>query len=533
MTALAAPPCESAQIDRQAPPAAKCKKGAWVLAATILGSSMVFIDGTVVNVALPVLQSEFGATAAQVQWVVEAYALFLAALLLLGGALADHYGRKRIFIIGVIIFTLSSMLCGAAPNIVFLAVVRAIQGVGGALLAPSSLAIISASFSADERGQAIGTWSAFTAITAAIGPVMGGWLVQHVSWRAVFYLNAPIAVIVLFLTLKHVEESYGDRVSPIDWPGAALVTLGLAGVTYGLISASAAGLSDRTAITTFVLGLLALAIFVVVEFKSTSPMVPPHLFRSSTFSGANILTLLLYGALGGALYFVPFNLIQVQGYTPTAAGAAFLPFILIMFLLSRWSGGLIAKVGARLPLMVGPAIAALGFVLFARIGVGGTYWRTFFPAIVVLGLGMAVVVAPLTTTVLSSVPSEHTGLASGINTAVSRTASLLAVAIFGIVMLSVFTQSLTAQMSTVPATPGQRQAIEGHSADLAAIALPANMSDEAKVAARNAIDSSFVAGFQAVMIASAVLALASTLIAGLMIAGKQSIKAASPQPGTT
>jgi EmrB/QacA subfamily drug resistance transporter len=533
MTILAPSPCEATEIDRQTPPVASCPSGSWVLAATILGSSMVFIDGTVVNVALPVLQSDFKATAAQVQWVVEGYALFLAALLLLGGSLSDKFGRKRIFLVGVVIFTLASMLCGAAPNILYLSVMRAIQGVGGALLAPASLAIISASFSSDERGRAIGTWSAFTAMTAAIGPVMGGWLVQHVSWRSVFYLNVPIAVIVIFLTLKHVDESYGDRTARIDWLGVALVTLGLSGLTYGLIQASDTALSNPIAITTFALGLLALALFVLVEYRSRSPMVPLNLFRSSTFSGANILTLLLYGALGGALYYVPFNLIQVQGYTPTAAGAALLPFIVIMSLLSRWSGGLVAKVGARLPLMVGPAIAALGFVLFARIGVNAEYWRTFFPATVVLGLGMAVTVAPLTTTVLSSVPEEHTGLASGINTAVSRTASLLAVAVFGVVMLSVFTQDLTSTLASAPVTPPERQTVEAQSSNLAAISLPANMSDEALLAARNAIDDSFVAGFRTVMIASAVLALASSVIAALMIAGKRALGTASSQPATT
>jgi EmrB/QacA subfamily drug resistance transporter len=525
MTSLAQPPCESSLVHRQTAPALSCRSGTWVLAATILGSSMVFIDGTVVNVALPVLQKEMGATAAQVQWIVESYALFLAALLLLGGSLGDRFGRKRIFTIGVVIFTIASMLCGASPNIAFLAAVRAVQGVGGALLAPASLAIISASFSADERGRAIGTWSGFTAITAAIGPVMGGWLVQHVSWRAVFYLNVPIAVIVLVLTVRHVDESYGDRTASIDWLGAGLVTLGLAGVTYGLISASATGLSDPVNIAAFALGLLALVVFVVVEFRSAAPMVPPHLFKSSDFSGANILTLLLYGALGSALYFIPFNLIQVQGYSPTEAGAALLPFIVVMFLLSRWSGGLVATVGARLPLVVGPAIAALGFALFGRIGVGGDYWRTFFPPIVILGLGMAVTVAPLTTTVLSSVPAEHTGLASGINTAVSRTAALLAVAIFGVVMLSVFTQALLAQMTSVPVTQSQRQAIEAQSGNMAAISLPADMSDQAALAVRNAIDTSFVYGFRTVMIASAVLALVSSLIAALMISGRRPARA--------
>src|SRR5437899_5868482 len=449
MWALLRDPCDE-NVVRSGAVAAPCEKsrGRWVLAATILASSMAFIDGTVVNVALPALQTNLKATAVDVQWVIEAYSLLLSALLLVGGSLGDHYGRRSIFLIGVAIFALASATCGFVANIHQLIAARALQGLGAAPLVPGSLAIISSSFSENERGRAIGTWSGFSAITTAVGPVLGGWLIERVSWRAVFFINLPLGLIVLFISFCCVPESRdkGDD-KRLDWLGAALATIGLTFLVYGLIESSRLGFGHPAVLTALISGSAFLVLFVYWEGRARNPMLPLALFRSQDFTGANLLTLFLYSALGGTLFFLPLNLIQVQGYTATAAGAALLPFILIMFFLSRWSGGLVARYGGRLPLVLGPIIAAVGFALFVVPGVGAHYWSKFFPAVAVLGLGMAVSVAPLTTVVMNSVPGNRVGVASGINNAVSRVASLLAIAVFGILMLDLFNHSLDSRLS--------------------------------------------------------------------------------------
>ncbi|MGB8510337.1 MAG: DHA2 family efflux MFS transporter permease subunit, partial [Pyrinomonadaceae bacterium] len=308
--------------------------GRWVLAATILGSSITFIDGTVVNVALPVLQRELNASATDAQWVVESYALMLAALLLVGGSLGDHYGRKKIFAAGVTLFVVASLWCGLSPNTGHLIIARAVQGVGAALLVPGSLAIISASFPKAERGRAIGTWSGFTAIAAGLGPVLGGWLIENVSWRWIFFINVPLAAVVLLIVWRRVPESRDREASGhLDFTGASLATLGLGGVVYGLIESNTRGFGDARVVTSLIVGVSALVLFIFVEWRTRAPMMPPDLFRSATFTGANLLTFLLYAALSSLLYFLPFNLLPVQGYSATAAGAALLPFVLTMFLL--------------------------------------------------------------------------------------------------------------------------------------------------------------------------------------------------------
>src|SRR5213596_3813944 len=354
-------------IIRSGPAGEPCSKsrGRWVLAATILASSMAFIDGTVVNVALPALQTTLNATAVDVQWVIEAYSLLLSALLLVGGSLGDHYGRRRVFVIGVALFASASAACGFAADIHQLIAARALQGLGAALLIPGSLAIISNSFSEQERGRAIGTWSGFSAITTGIGPVLGGWLIEHVSWRAVFFINLPLAAAVLIISLWRVPESRDEnQKARLDWLGAMLATIGLGSLIYGLIESSRLHFGHPVVIAALTGGTCFLIVFLVVEARAINPMLPLALFRSRDFTGANLLTLLLYSALGGTLFFLPLNLIQVQGYTATAAGAAFLPFVIIMFSLSRWSGGLVERYGGRLPLVFGPMVAAIGFALF-------------------------------------------------------------------------------------------------------------------------------------------------------------------------
>jgi EmrB/QacA subfamily drug resistance transporter len=472
---------------------------------------MTFIDGTVVNVALPALQADLNATITDVQWVVEAYALFLGALILVGGAMGDQLGRKRVFLFGVVSFTAASILCGLATSPRLLILARALQGIGAAFLVPGSLAIISAAFSDAERGKAIGTWSGFSAITTAIGPVVGGWLIEHVSWRAAFFLNVPLAAIVVVLSLRFIDESRDPaRTSRIDWSGALLGVLGLGGIVFGLLEWPPLGPGHPLVIGSLAIGLLSLVLFVAMERRARNPMMPLDLFRSRTFTLANVLTLLLYGALGIALFLLPLYLIQVQHYSATAAGAALVPFAIIMFGLSRWAGGLVGRVGPRLPLTVGPAIAAAGVALFARGGLSSSYWSTIFPAVCLLGFGMTITVAPLTTTVMGAVETHRAGVASGINNTVARVAGLLTIALFGVLLAQRFDADVKPRLDSLALSQAARSQIVQQlpkmaGADLSKVAIDAAQ----RVAAQRAIDDAFVSGFRVVMIGAAVLALAA------------------------
>jgi EmrB/QacA subfamily drug resistance transporter len=519
------PPCDEAAI-RARPASVACSPsaGRWVLVATILGSSMAFIDSSAVNVALPVIQRDLGASAAQVQWVVEIYLLFLGALVLVGGALGDRRGRVRVFVWGVSVFALASIWCGVSPGAGQLILARAAQGLGAALLVPGSLSIIGASFDDEARGKAIGTWSGATAITMAAGPVVGGWVAETLSWRWVFFLNIPLAIAVVLISVARVPETRDDSArGGVDWTGAVLSVTGLGALVWGLIESSTRGLGSAATSGAIAAGLALLWAFVVVERRVHAPMVPLDMFRSRDFVGANLLTFLLYGGLGGALFFIPFNLVQVQGYSATAAGAAWLPFILTVAGLSRPAGGLVRSVGARPLLVTGPLVTAAGFALAARPQIGGPYWTTFFPAFLVIGLGMATTVAPLVTVVMGSAGADRSGIASGINNAISRLAGLLVLAAMGLLVQAVFNDALDQRLAELRMRPDVVERFAGERSRLAAATAPSIATERETRELASAVDEAFVAGYRAAMLAAASMAAAGALASWLAIGGRREV----------
>jgi EmrB/QacA subfamily drug resistance transporter len=496
------------------------------MVAAIAGSSMVFIDGTAVNVALPILQRDFQASSADLQWVVEGYTLFLSALLLIGGSLGDRFGRKRIFAIGIMLFTLASIGCALATSIHMLNAARCLQGIGGALATPGSLALISSAYAGEARGRAIGTWSGFSAMTAAIGPLLGGWLAQAASWRFIFLINVPFAILVLFALARVNESRDAKAARQVDVIGGALATLGLGALVYGLIRLQGAAL-ESIGLWAAIGGAIVLIGFAFFETRTAAPMVQPRLFRSVPFTVTNIYTFLVYAALGGGLYFVPFELINVQGYTPTAAGAALLPFIAIMVIFSRYSGGLVARVGARLPLGIGALITALGYASFAAASLGHSYWLTFFPAAIVLGVGMALLVAPLTTTVMDSVEPSHAGTASGINNAVSRTAGLVALAALGIALAGTFQHDLSQELARLPSiSSATLAAVQNARAQIVVGRVPETIVDPAQRAAvAGAIGHAYTGGFIVAMLVSGALAALGGVLAFLFLPSRGPLRA--------
>ena len=404
--------------------------GRWTLAATVLGSGMAALDATVVGIALPAIGHDFHATVASMQWVVDGYTLTLAGLLLLGGALGDVHGRRKVFMIGVVWFALASLGCGLAPTAGLLIAARALQGVGAALLTPGSLAILQASFTAGDRSRAIGAWSGLGGVATAIGPFLGGYLIGAVSWRLIFFINLPVAVTVLAITARHVPESRAPGPpQPLDVAGTVTISLALAGLTYGLIAAEADGWTSAPVLITLLGGAALLAAFCVVELRSAHPMLPLTIFKTRQFSAANAVTFVDYAALSGALFLVPVVLQEVCGYSPLEAGAALLPLTAIMLLLSARSAALSARIGPRLQMTVGPLVIAVGMALFTRVHGSGDYLTQVLPAVLVLGLGLATNVAPLTATAMSAAPAEHAGIASAVNNDVARVAGLIAVAV--------------------------------------------------------------------------------------------------------
>jgi EmrB/QacA subfamily drug resistance transporter len=490
----------------------------WILVTTILASTIAYIDESVVNVALPAIEADLQASVAVIQWIVNAYTLCLAALLLVGGASGDRFGRRLIFVMGTGIFAAASVCCGFAQSAAQLIVARAAQGVGAALLIPCSLALIGAAFDEAERGKAIGTWAGFSAIAAAIGPLLGGFIVDHSTWRWIFLINPFIALPTIWIALRHVPESRDEESSQgLDWPGALLVLAGLGSFVFGLIASSDLGWRHSAVTESITAGTLLLVAFVWTERASRAPMMPLDLFRSRTFSAVNLLTFLLYAALGGAFFFLPFDLIQVHGYSATLTGAVFLPFTLVMAALSRWSGGLLDQYGARLPLTIGPSIAAVGFALLAMAGTGGPFWATFLAPMVVLGLGMAVSVAPLTTSVINAVPTHQAGVASGVNNAVAAVASLLAVAIFGAVALNAFNSALDDRLASEPVSAEVKRAVEAARGKFVIAPAPASVREEDRRIARSIVTDSLATSIRLVMWLGAALALAGAGCAALLI----------------
>jgi len=507
---------------RRPPYASPATDPRWSLAVAILGSSMAFIDGTVVNVALPVMQRDLGIDADLVQWIVEAYSLLLASLVLVGGALGDRLGRRRVFVAGAVLFAIASAGCGASPNAIALIVARAIQGVGAALLVPGSLALISSAYASDDaRGAAIGTWSAFSAATTAIGPVAGGWVVTHASWRWLFFFNVPIALLVVGLSLRCVDESRDETAAPhLDVAGALLAAAGLGAIVFALIDSEQPGRSASVRTPALLLaGAITLVAFGVVEARRRAPMVPLSLFRSPTFAGTNLLTLLLYAALGAGFFFLPFDLIQVQRYSPAAAGAALLPLVFLLSVLSRSTGALAGRLGARTLLIIGPLAAGAGFVLLAIPSTGGPYYRTFLPGVAVLGLGLGITVAPLTAAVMGAVEPHHAGVASGINNAVARAAGLLAIAALGALMSARFNRALDRAIARHAWPADVALAVEAQRGKLGGAEFPETIEPGLREALRRAFDEAFVTGFRTLMLVCAALSALAALAAFVLVGG--------------
>jgi EmrB/QacA subfamily drug resistance transporter len=493
-------------------------RGRWLLAATIIGSGMVFLDGTVVNVALPQIQVDLAAPLSGLQWIVDAYALFLAALLLLGGSLGDIYGRKRLYIVGLAVFTLSSLVCGLAPNLGVLIGARAVQGVGGALLVPGSLAMIQAVITRDDTSRAIGIWAGLSGVSTAVGPLLGGYLIHAISWRTIFFLNIPLALVAVWITWRHVPENWNTGAARnLDWIGAAATVIGLGGLSFGLIEGPERGWASPLVLASFVVGVAGLVLFPFWELRAPHPIVPLRLFRIRNFTGSNLVTLGVYFTFYGALLFFVLDLQQIQGYTPLEAGAALLPITILLMLLSPRIGGLMTRTGSRLPMSVGPLIIGIGFALLLTSGRTTSYAINFLPAIIILGLGMSIFVTPLTATVMASVPESDVGSASGINNAVSRVASVLAIAVLGAIFAARFQNDLSAALSHLSLPAGARHALIQHADRLADDPIPRALTAAQHAAARDAIQLAYLSAFHWAMGSCAILCLICAGVSALTI----------------
>jgi EmrB/QacA subfamily drug resistance transporter len=493
--------------------------GRWVLAAAVLAISAAFM-WSAVGVALPAIQSYFNTRVAGLQWVFNANLLALSSLILLGGSLGDHYGRRRVFILGMGLFAVGAVLSGLAPTLGLLITCQALQGIGAALMVPQPLAIINACFPENERGQAIGLWAGLAGGIAALGPSLGGWLIDTISWRAAFFMPVPVLVIAIAVTARHVPEARQHFSGGLDWGGTVLMLAGLAGVTYAFIGAPVYGWGSGVILAALAGGAVALGLFVLVESRAARPLVPFSIFRQPLVSGANIFTLLLYFALNGLIFFTILNLQQVQGYSATVAGLAILPPTVIITFLAGPAGALADRIGPRRQMVFGPLVVAAGMTILALGGPDAGYWRTFFPGLVLFGLGMAAVIAPLTKSALAVGPALS-GTASGVNNAVARVAAVMAVAVLGAVILSTFSARLDEEIAGAGLSDAQQAAITGQADRLGGITLPDDLDGAGRQSARRAIDVSFVHGYRWVMGTCAGLAAASALVAFLTIHGRR------------
>ena len=508
MISLVRPPCDAAVIRAAAEtPGCASRAKRWVLIATILGSSIAFLEASVINVALPAIQDALGASVSTMQWIASAYTLLLAALTLVGGGAGDRFGRLRLFRWGTVLLAAASVACGLASSPSQLIAGRALQGVGAAMLVPNSLALLSGSFPKAERGRVIGIWSAATSLAGSGSPILGGWLVDTVSWRAGFLSIVPLALAALIVTYRRVPEPPRQRHPPaVDWWGGVLATVALGGLVFAIISSGSSDVGTLALASSVMIGVLALLGLRALESRSPSPMIPLDVFRSAAFCAANLLTLLLYFGITAVFFLLPFILIQVHGYSATLTGAAYLPFGLILAILSPWVGGLGDRLGMKPLLLAGSVVSAAGLALFALPSVGGSYWLTFFPPMAIVGLGMALTVAPLTATVMGSVASARGGIASAVNNTVARVGGLLAVAGIGVATLPLFAHALTRRLEPLAVAPSVRAAlVEPRS--FADARLPASIPDADRAPLERAIGEAFVESFRWLALISAACAL--------------------------
>lgn len=491
------------------------------MVSAIMASAMAFIDSTALNVVLPSIQQSLGASGPDLFWILNAYLLMLSSLMLIGGALGDKLGRKKVFVTGIVIFIAGSAACGLAPNVLLLILFRMLQGIGGALMIPGSLALISSSINENERGKAIGTWSAFTTVVTIGGPVLGGALADAGHWRFIFFINIPIGIIATWILWKKVSETRDNSADhALDFPGALTVMFGLALFTFGFLRMPAEGLDHWQVYGALGVGLLLLIAFVMIEKRSPHPMMPLQLFANRSFSGANLLTFFLYAGLGAGMLFLSLNLVQVQGYSQLQSGLTFLPFTILMVLLARFAGSLADKTGPRPLLIAGPAVAGAGLLLLSFVGQTrgpADYYTTFLPGVMVLGLGMAFTVAPLTATVMGAVSEHYSGTASGINNALSRIAGVFANAIFGAMAVLFFTASLQRDLAALPVDSKAKQQVMQQSAELGNATVPASIPAADQQQIRALYHSSFITAYSRIMRIAGILGFAGALMSCIFI----------------